>query len=121
LQKNNGTTQLSNERLVIRSSGHVYLLESNDIYWVEAEGDYISVHTPQKSHLVRETMKNMEARLHDQGFQRVHRSSIVNLAYVRELISLDSGDYKIILRDNTSVKLSRNYRDILYKRLNATP
>jgi len=121
LQKNNGTTQLSNERLVIRSNGHVYLLESNDIYWVEAEGDYISVHTPQKSHLVRETMKNMEARLHDQGFQRVHRSSIVNLAYVRELISLDSGDYKIILRDNTSVKLSRNYRDILYKRLNATP
>jgi two-component system LytT family response regulator len=121
LRKSHTTTQFSNERLVIRSNGHVYLLESNDIYWVEAEGDYVSVHTPEKSHLVRETMKNMEARLHEQGFQRVHRSSIVNLAYVRELISLDSGDYKIILRDNTGVKLSRNYRDILYKRLNALP
>ncbi|KGJ95839.1 LytR/AlgR family response regulator transcription factor [Thalassotalea sp. ND16A] len=110
-----------NERLVIRSNGHVYLLESDDIYWIEAEGDYVSVHTPQKSHLVRETMKNMESRLHDQGFQRVHRSCIVNLTYVRELISLDSGDYQIILRDNTCVKLSRNYRDILYQRLNATP
>lgn len=109
------------ERLVIRSNGHVYLLESKDIYWVEAEGDYVSVHTPQKSHLVRETMKNMESRLHTQGFQRVHRSSIVNLAYVRELISLDSGEYQIILRDNTCVKMSRNYRDILYQRLNAAP
>jgi two-component system LytT family response regulator len=114
-------TEVNNERLVIRSNGHVYLLKSDDIYWIEAEGDYVSVHTPQKSHLVRETMKNMEARLHKQGFQRVHRSCIVNLTYVRELISLDNGDYQIILRDNTSVKLSRNYRDILYQRLNATP
>jgi two-component system LytT family response regulator len=113
--------QSANERLVIRSNGHVYLLEAADIYWIEAEGDYVSVHTPQKSHLVRETMKNMEARLHEQGFQRVHRSCIVNLAYVRELISLDSGDYQIILRDNSNVRLSRNYRDILYQRLNATP
>lgn len=120
-QHNQKTIQPSNERLVIRSNGHVYLLESKDIYWIEAEGDYVSVHTPQKTHLVRETMKNMEARLQAQGFQRVHRSSIVNLTYVRELISLDSGDYQIILRDNTSVKLSRNYRDILYQRLNATP
>jgi len=115
------TGNINNERLVIRSNGHVYLLESDDIYWVEAEGDYVSVHTPQKTHLVRETMKNMEARLHEQGFQRVHRSCIVNLTYVRELISTDSGDYQIVLRDNTRVKLSRNYRDTLYQRLNATP
>ena len=119
--KNRVSMRRSNDRLVIRSNGHVYLLESDDIYWIEAEGDYVSVHTPQKSHLVRETMKNMEARLHVQGFQRVHRSCIVNLIYVRELISLDNGDYQIILRDNTNVKLSRNYRDILYQRLNATP
>jgi two-component system LytT family response regulator len=115
------SSSAQNERLVIRSNGHVYLLKSEDIYWIEAEGDYVTVHTPQKSHLVRETMKNMEARLSEQGFQRVHRSSIVNLSYVSELISLDSGDYQIILRDSTKVKLSRNYRDTLYQRLNATP
>jgi len=118
---NQTSTLIPDERLVIRSNGHIYLLKSEDIYWIEAEGDYITVHTPQKSHLVRETMKNMEARLNEQGFQRVHRSSIVNLSYVRELISLDSGDYQIILRDSTCVKLSRNYRDILYQRLNARP
>lgn len=118
---NQTSTTMQNERLVIRSNGHVYLLKAEDIYWVEAEGDYVTVHTPKKSHLVRETMKKMEARLSEQGFQRVHRSSIVNLSYVNELISLDSGDYQIILRDNTCVKLSRNYRDILYQRLHATP
>lgn len=112
--------QMSSGRLVIRSNGHVYLLQASDIYWIEAEGDYVSVHTPLKSHLVRETMKNMEQRLTNQGFQRVHRSSIVNLNYVRELVALDNGDYQIILRDNTSVKLSRNYRDILYQRLDAS-
>ena len=117
---NHTSSLVKNERLVIRSNGHVYLLKSEDIYWIEAEGDYVTVHTPQKSHLVRETMKNMEARLNEQGFQRVHRSSIVNLSYVRELISLDSGDYQIILRDNKCVKLSRNYRDILYQRLHAS-
>jgi two-component system LytT family response regulator len=109
------------ERLVIKSNGHVYLLKSDDIIWVEAQGDYVSVHTDKKSHLVRETMKNMEQRLTPQGFQRVHRSNIVNLAYVRELITLDSGDYQIILQDDTAVKLSRNYRDTLYTRLNAIP
>jgi len=117
----NSSGSVDSERLVIRSNGHVYLLKSEDIYWVEAEGDYVSVHTPQKSHLVRETMKNMELRLNEQGFQRVHRSSIVNLSYVSELISLDSGDYQIILQNNTKIKLSRNYRDILYQRLNAVP
>ena len=115
------STVNQNERLVIRANGHVFLLKSEDIYWIEAEGDYVTVHTPKKSHLVRETMKNMENRLHEQGFQRVHRSCIVNLSYVSELISVDSGDYQIILRDNTTVKLSRNYRDILYQRLHATP
>ena len=75
----NSNNNKHNERLVIRSNGHVYLLQADDIYWVEAEGDYVSVHTPQKSHLVRETMKSMEQRLNNQGFQRVHRSSIVNL------------------------------------------
>jgi two-component system LytT family response regulator len=118
---NQTSALIPDERLVIRSNGHIYLLKSEDIYWIEAEGDYITVHTPQKSHLVRETMKNIEARLNEQGFQRVHRSSIVNLSYVRELISLDSGDYQIILRDSTCVKLSRNYREILYQRLNARP
>jgi len=115
------STTVNNERLVIRSNGHVYLLKAEEIYWVEAEGDYVSVHTPKKSHLVRETMKNMEQRLGEQGFQRVHRSAIINLSYVSELVSLDNGDYQIILSDNTKVKLSRNYRDILYQRLNAAP
>jgi len=119
-QSNKETSPTDSNRLVIRSGGHVYLLKPEDIYWVEADGDYVSVHTPEKTHLVRETMKNMQQRLSPQGFQRVHRSSIVNLDYVQELVALDSGDYKIILRDNTQIKLSRNYRDALYDRLNAS-
>ena len=56
---NQTSSLVQSERLEIRSNGHVYILKSEDIYWIEAEGDYVTVHTPEKSHLVRETMKNM--------------------------------------------------------------
>ena len=52
--------------------------------------------------------------------QKAYLALKYNLEYVQELIALESGDYQIILRDNTKVKLSRNYRDALYDRLNAS-
>lgn len=106
-------------RVLVRSAGHVYFLKPEDIHWIEADGDYITIHTPNKTHLVRETLKVMEERLASAGFQRIHRSSLVNLEAIRELIASDSGDYQVVLKDDTVLKLSRNYRDQLYSRLNA--
>jgi two-component system LytT family response regulator len=66
---------------------------------------------------VRETMKQMEERLVVQGFQRIHRSSLVNLSAIRELVADQNGDYQVILHDNTELKLSRSYRDELCEKL----
>jgi two-component system LytT family response regulator len=96
----------------------VYFLKPLDIHWIEADGDYVSIHTETKTHLVRETLKTMEERLGNEGFQRIHRSSLVNLEAIRELIANDNGDYQVVLKDDTVLKLSRNYRDQLYSRLN---
>ena len=107
------------QRIVVRSGGHVHLLRASEITWVEASGDYVTIHTIGKAHLLRETMRRMERRLKVSGFRRVHRSAIVNLEHVTELIANESGDYHIVLADGTRLKLSRSYRDELYTALNA--
>lgn len=112
-------TQTSSNRILVRSAGHVYFLKPEDIHWIEAEGDYVNIHTGKKSHLVRETLKCMEDRLVTEGFQRIHRSSLVNLEAIRELIATANGDYQVVLKDDSILKLSRNYRDQLYARLKA--
>lgn len=105
------------ERLMIRSASHVHFLKPSEIGWVQAEGDYVSLHTADKSHLVRETMKQMEAKLSPHGFQRIHRSSLVNLGAIRELVADHNGDYTVRLHDNTVLKLSRAWRDELCAKL----
>lgn len=115
-QRQGGVTS---NRILVRTAGHVYFLKPQDIHWIEADGDYVSIHTDLKSHLVRETLKTMEERLATEGFQRIHRSSLVNLEAIRELIANDNGDYKVVLKNDTVLKLSRNYRDQLYARLDA--
>jgi two-component system LytT family response regulator len=106
-------------RLKVRSSGHVYFLRPAQIRWIEANGDYVVVHVEKRKHLIRDTMLRMEQRLSEYGFKRIHRSAIVNLEFVSELISNDSGDYQVILTDGSELKLSRTYRDELYAALNA--
>ena len=105
------------DRLVIRNDGHVHFLKLQEIIWVEADGDYVSIHTNIKSHLVRETMRNMEGKLSEKGFQRIHRSSIVNLSEIRELVSNENGDYDVVLNNGAILKLSRTYRDALYNKM----
>src|ERR687883_459521 len=67
------------ERLVIKSGGRVFFLDTDDIDWIEAEGNYVSVHSGKKSHLLRETISSLEAQLDPKKFRRIHRSSIVQL------------------------------------------
>jgi len=112
-------TETASNRILVRSAGHVYFLKPQDIQWIEADGDYVTIHTDTKTHLVREALKTMEERLAGAGFQRIHRSSLVNLDAIRELIANDNGDYQVVLKNDTVLKLSRNYRDQLYSRLNA--
>ena len=64
-------------------------------------------------------MRNIEARLAPHGFQRIHRSILVKLGCIRELVAKDNGDHEVVLHDGTVLRLSRNYRDALYEALSA--
>ncbi|HEX8633075.1 MAG TPA: LytTR family DNA-binding domain-containing protein [Pyrinomonadaceae bacterium] len=101
------------ERLVVKTGGRVFFLLTSEIDWIEAEGNYVNVHTAQKSHLLRESISNLEAQLDPREFIRIHRSTIVNLRRIKELQPWSHGEYHVILHDGTELTLSRNYRDNL--------
>lgn len=106
-------------RILVRTSGRVHVLDPLEIDWVEAAGDYVTIHAAGKSHLVRDSLRNLEARLGPHGFRRIHRSTLVKLASIRELVAKDNGDHEVVLHDGTVLRLSRNYRDALYEALSA--
>jgi two-component system LytT family response regulator len=102
-----------NERLVVRTAGKVVFLRAKEIDWVEAAGNYVRLHVGSESHLFRESMKNMEARLEGELFVRIHRSAIVNVDRIRELQPWFHGEYVVILHDGTRLMASRVFSDRL--------
>jgi two-component system, LytTR family, response regulator len=109
------------ERLVIKSGGRIYFLETGEIDWIEAEGNYVSVHSGKKSHLLRETISSLESQLDPRKFVRIHRSSIVRIDRIQELQPWFHGEYRVILQNGTQLTLSRNYRDKLQEALGKLP
>ncbi|HLM61839.1 MAG TPA: LytTR family DNA-binding domain-containing protein [Pyrinomonadaceae bacterium] len=103
------------ERLLLKSSGRIYFVKTDEIDWIESAGNYAKLHVGQETHLLRETMSGLEESLNPENFLRIHRSCIVNIDRVKELHPLFSGDYVVIMRDNRELTLSRNYRDRLLK------
>ncbi len=107
------------ERLVIRTGGRVLFLRTGEIDYVEAAGNYLNVYAGKETHLIRETMQNLEARLDPARFLRIHRSTIVNVERIKELQPWFGGEYIVILRDGRKLTLSRTYRTRVQELLNA--
>jgi two-component system, LytTR family, response regulator len=101
------------DRIPVKSGGRIVVVRMAEVDWVKAEHDYVSLHVGSKSWLVRETIGAIEARFAGCGLLRIHRSTLVNVERVKELRSLDKGEYLVILRDGVELKLSRNYRGAL--------
>lgn len=99
------------DRLVVKSHGRVFFLKADEIDWIEAAGNYVKLHSGREAHMIRETMNGIEGKLDPQKFIRIHRSTVVNIDRIKELHPMFSGDYSVILRDDTELSLSRNYRD----------
>lgn len=101
------------ERIVVKSSGRVFFIKTEEIDWIEAAGNYLKLHVGRDAHLIRETMQSIEAKLDPEKFFRIHRSTLVQIDRIKELHPLFGGDYAVILRNGTELSLSRNYRDRL--------
>ncbi|MFY9621995.1 MAG: LytTR family DNA-binding domain-containing protein [Pyrinomonadaceae bacterium] len=103
------------DRLVIKSAGRIFFLSVAEVDWIEAADNYVRLHAGSESHLLRETMNNLEKKLDPEHFLRIHRSRIVNIQRVKELRPLFRGEYDILLKDGTRLETGRGYRDRIQK------
>jgi len=101
------------DRIAVKSSGRVVFVKTDDIDWVEAADNYVSLHVGAENHLHRETMASLEAQLSPEKFMRISRSTIVNVDRIKELQPLFHGEYAVILRNGAKLTLSRSYREKL--------
>ena len=106
-----GTQRQEPQRLPIRKDGRIFLVKPEDIDWLEADGNHVRVHVGKESHLIRETLGKLESRLPERSFMRIHRSTLVNIARIREIQPWFQGDYVLLLADGTRLTSGRSYRD----------
>jgi two-component system LytT family response regulator len=98
------------ERLVVRDRDRLFFVAVGDVLHLSAEGNYVRIHTADKSHLIRGTLAELEARLDPKRFARIHRSGIVNVEAIKEIRAHFHGDYIVALKNGESVRLSRRYQ-----------
>jgi len=102
------------EKLInIKDRGQIFRVDVDSIEHIEAAGDYMCIYTGDNSLILRETMKDLERRLDPRVFQRVHRSTIVNLNQVRQVKPHTNGECFLVLDSGAQVKVSRSYRDVV--------
>jgi two-component system LytT family response regulator len=97
--------------LPIQQGRDVVRVPVASIDWIDAAGDYMCIHAAGATHVLRGTMKELESFLDGRLFQRVHRSTIVNLRRVKALRAHMNGEYFLVLESGQELKLSRSYRD----------
>lgn len=100
-------------KLVIKDGGRTTLVPQDQIEWIDAAGDYMCVHAGGETHIMRKTMKELEAELDSDLLQRIHRSTIVNINQVTKMQSHINGEYFLTLQGGHIIKLSRTYKDKL--------
>ena len=102
------------EKLInVKDRGQIFRVDVDTIEHIEAAGDYMCIYTGDNSLILRETMKDLERRLDPRVFQRVHRSTIVNLDQVHQVKPHTNGECFLVLGSGAEVKVSRSYRDVV--------
>ncbi|MEQ8516724.1 MAG: LytTR family DNA-binding domain-containing protein [Chromatocurvus sp.] len=99
------------ERLPVRDGSSVHFIPARSIDWVDAAGDYMCIHAGGETHIMRATMKQLEAMLDPERFLRIHRSTLVNISAITGAELLENGDYLLTVAQGSPLKVSRNCKD----------
>lgn len=100
-------------RFMVRTGGRILFVDADEVDWIESAGNYVRLHVDTARHLVRDSLKHLEDRLGPRGFARVHRSAMVNVARIEELVPQPSSDCILILTTGARVRMSRSFRPAL--------
>lgn len=104
------TLATDERKIAIKDRDSIKLIREQSIEWVDAAGDYMCVHAEGETHILRCTMKQLLEELDPDIFKRVHRSTIVNLNCIEQVIPHTKGEYFLLLEGGERVKVSRNFR-----------
>jgi two-component system LytT family response regulator len=105
------------DRLVVKSGGTTRFLRAVDIDWIEAAGVYVNLHAGGKELLYRAALNDLVEKLDPMRFVRVHRSAIVNIESILHLEPISHGEFEVVLKNGSRLRISRTYRAQLEKRL----
>lgn len=111
---------MANGRLVIRDGARTTMLATDEIAWIEAANNYVRIHGPDRSALVRYRISELERELDPGRFVRIHRSAIVAVAAVREVRTRSHGDATVVLREGRELRVSRARRAALQTALDGS-
>ena len=104
------------DRLAIKSDGFTKFIRVKDVDWIEATGVYVTLHSAGKRHLYRTSLSDLEQRLDPLSFVRIHRSIVINIDSIVQLEPISHGEFEVLLKDGSTSRVSRTYRDLLEKR-----
>ena len=104
---------IADGKIAIKDHDSTVLIDTNDIDWVDAAGDYMCVHAKGVTHVMRSTLKSLMSRLDPDKFKRIHRSTVVNLNRIDKVTAQKKGEYILSLNCGELLKVSRNYRDAI--------
>jgi len=107
--ENSGEKYLT--RILIKETKRIFFVKINEVYWFEASGDYVTLHTATKNHLINYRLNELEEKLNPEKFVRIHRSTIINVDFILEFEPHFNGEYFITLENKARLKMSRTFRD----------
>ncbi|WP_146197957.1 LytTR family DNA-binding domain-containing protein [Caulobacter endophyticus] len=97
-------------RLVFSERGRTLVIHPHDIEWIESQGNYQAIRACGVTHLVRQTLEDLEGRLDSDRFVRIHRRTIVAVSGVRTLAALSNGDAELTMADGQVLRVARGRR-----------
>lgn len=99
-------------RIAVRTGGKIVFVNPAEIRVIEAQGNYVLLHTASRSHSLRESISKVAEKLEPYGFVRIHRSTIVNASMVEEIRTSPSGEICVCLKGSAKeYSISRRYRN----------
>lgn len=98
------------EWVSIKKDDRILLFKIDEIVWIEAQGNYVLLNLNRTKHLLREKMDVLETKLDRAKFIRIHRSAIVNIAFISEIEVWGRGEHKVVMTGGKTFNVSRNYR-----------
>lgn len=105
-------TTISNyaDKLPIKLGNKIFFISTKNIKYILASGYYAEIYTDEKKHLLRESLTNLIKELNPRKFARVHRSTIINIDEVAEIINSNYGEIDVKMKDNEQFRISKSYK-----------